>query len=391
MLDALTNNAGGVRTPDFLLLLGKKDITRNISKRLISMTLTDNRAFEVDQLNILLDDTDGLLELPARGAVLTLFLGWKETSLVEKGSFTVDTVEHRGSPDTVTLVARSADLSGALNAGQEESWHDTTLGAIVESIAARHALTPCIAAELAGIPVPHIDKSQESDAVFLTRLADRNGGEVAIKADRLLLMKAGRGISVSGKPVAPVTLTRSDGDQHVFSIADRQAYSGVTARWLDTKDPKQQQQKVSVDLKLKAQPKNAVVHPNAAPVKKNQAANAPDVKENEYLFGKAGNVFAITTVFATKAQAIRAAQAKWDKLQRDKVEFTINLAIGREALYPETPVKVTGFKRIIDEQPWIITRVVHTINDNGFTTALKLEVNISDVDFETKIDEVAFQ
>ncbi|XBF54844.1 hypothetical protein ABH546_17780 [Escherichia coli] len=32
--------------------------------------------------------------------------------------------------------------------------------------------------------------------------------------------------------------------------------------------------------------------------------------------GEADNVFALTTVYATKAQAMRAAQAKWDKLQR---------------------------------------------------------------------------
>jgi len=362
MFYELTNNLGGVRTPDFLLLLGKKDITRNISKRLISLTLTDNRGFETDQLDIVLDDSDGEIELPARNAVLTLFLGWKEKVLKEKGSFTVDTIEHRGdSADTVRITARSANLGGTLNASREMSWHDTTLGAIVESIAVNHELSPAIAPELAKIPISHIDKSLESDVVFLTRLADRYGATVAIKARKLLFLKAGKGVTASGEPIAPVTITRGDGDRHLFSITDRDNYSGVTAQWLDTKNPQQQQQNVKVEHQ------------------------SPPTKQNEYLLGKAGNVFAIKKIFANKAQAERAAQAQWDRLQRDKVLFTINLAIGRETLYPETPVNVTGFKSIIDAQPWVITKLVHTLDSNGYTTALTLEVNNAEVEYSEVI------
>lgn len=40
--------------------------------------------------------------------------------------------------------------------------------------------------------------------------------------------------------------------------------------------------------------------------------------------GEADNVFALTTVYATKAQAMRAAQAKWDKLQRGVAVFSIS-------------------------------------------------------------------
>jgi phage protein D len=53
--------------------------------------------------------------------------------------------------------------------------------------------------------------------------------------------------------------------------------------------------------------------------------------------GEADNVLELTTIYATKAQAMRAAQAKWDKLQRGVAEFSISLAIGRADLFPETP------------------------------------------------------
>jgi phage protein D len=91
------------------------DITQNLSDRLISLTMTDNRGFEADQLDIDLDDSDGLVELPSRGASLTLWLSWECSALL---SFTVYEIEHRCAPDT-------------LNSRLEQSWHDTTLGVIL--------------------------------------------------------------------------------------------------------------------------------------------------------------------------------------------------------------------------------------------------------------------
>lgn len=49
--------------------------------------------------------------------------------------------------------------------------------------------------------------------------------------------------------------------------------------------------------------------------------------------------------------------------------------------------KVSGFKRVIDEQDWTITKVTHFLNNSGFTTSLELEVRLSDVEYETEDDE----
>lgn len=379
MTDALYSSPGSTLTPAFMLKIESRDITGNISDRLISLTMTDNRGFEADQLDLELNDADGRVVLPVRGAVLTLWLGWKGSALIEKGRFTVDEVEHRGAPDTVTIRARSADFRGSLNSRREESWHDKTLGMIVEAIAKRNKLEAAVAPELARIPIPHIDQSQESDAKFLTRLADRNGGEVSVKSGKLLLLQAGKALTASGKPIPQVTITRSDGDRHQFSIADRSAYTGVTAQWLHTKEPKPK--KVKVKRRTKEPHLRALEHPKAKAKKKE--AKVPEAREGEYMAGEADNVFALTTIFSTKAQAMRAAQAKWDKLQRGVAEFSITLALGRAELFPETPIAVKGFKRIIDEQAWIITKVTHSLNNKGFTTGLELEVRLSDVEYKT--------
>ncbi|EOL8986187.1 phage late control D family protein [Cronobacter dublinensis] len=380
MLSDFYNGAGAGMTPAYMLRINAKDITTVISERLLSLTLTDNRGFEADQLDIELDDADGQLELPIRGAVLTLFMGWQGEALIGKGDFTVDEIEHRGAPDTLTIRARSADFRGTLNSRREESYHDTTLGAVVETIATRNKLKARIAPELTRIPVSHIDQAQESDAKFLTRLAERNGAEVAIKAGVLMFIKAGAGMTAGGKAIPQITITRRDGDRHQFAIADRGAYTGVTAKWLHTKDPKPKE--VKVKRKPKVKHLRALEHPKAT--KKKKVKKEPEAREGEYMAGEADNVFVLTTTYASKAQAMRAAQAKWDKLQRGVAEFSITLARGRAELYPETPAKVSGFKRIIDEQDWTITKVTHSLNNSGFVTALELEVKLSDVEYETE-------
>lgn len=383
MITGMNIQAGAKIAPAFMLKLDNEDITQDFSNRLISLTMTDNRGFEADQLDIELDDIDGQIALPPRGATLTLWLGWQDSALIKKGTFTVDEIEHRGAPDTLTIRGRSADFRGSLNSRREQSWHDTTLGVIVETIAARNKLTASVADTLKAIPVPHIDQSQESDAVFLSRLADRNGAAVSVKAGNLLFLKAGSGKTASGKPIPQMTLERGDGDRHQFAIADRKAYTGVTAKWLHTRDPKPQKQKVKLKRKPKEKHLRALQHPKAtkAPAKA-KAKKEQEAREGEYMVGESDNVLELTTIYATKAQAMRAAQAKWDKLQRGVAEFSISLAIGRADLFPETPIAVKGFKRVIDEQSWIISRVVHNLNGNGYTTSLELEVKISDVEYE---------
>ena len=385
MITGLTVDAGATLAPAFMLTQAGNDITQDISARLLSLTLTDNRGFEADQLDIELDDSDGQVEMPPRGAVLSLYLGWQGSALLGKGEFTVDEIEHRGAPDTLTIRARSADFRGTLNSRREMSYHDTTLGQVVEQIAARNKLTASVATQLNAINIPHIDQSQESDAKFLTRLATRNGADVSVKAGKLLFLKAGSGTTASGKPIPAMTIERADGDWHQFAIADRGAYTGVTAKWLHTKDPKPKKQKVKIQRKPKFKQLRALQHPKAKPVKAKAAAvKTPEAKEGEYMAGEADNVFALTTIYASKAQAMRAAAAKWDKLQRGVAEFSISLAMGRADLYPETPVQVKGFKRVIDEQSWIIAKVVHSLSNSGYTTSLDLEVRLSDVEFDTQ-------
>jgi phage protein D len=74
--------------------------------------------------------------------------------LVHKGSFKVDEVNHSGPPDQIRIRARAADFTSAIRNRREQSWANTTLGAVLQDIAGRNALALRIAPDLAAIALP---------------------------------------------------------------------------------------------------------------------------------------------------------------------------------------------------------------------------------------------
>lgn len=347
-----------VKRPAFDLLIGGSSVI-TVNDRLISLTLTDNRGFEADTLELVIDDSDGKLTLPQRGVDISVALGWQGEALVHKGVFTVDEISHSGPPDQLTVTARSADFRQEFNIKREYSWHDITVGDVVSAIARRYDLQPGVSKSLLSVEIDHADQTNESDISFLTRMAELLGAVATIKNGMLLFIVPGQGVSQNGTPLPRITITRESGDRHSFRVADRDAYTGVQANWLDLNFGKKPATRLT--RRRQAKPKTP----------------ASSRKEGDYLAGSEGNVYVMRQTFKTERAAQRAAAAKWGKLQRGAAEFGITLARGRPDIYPELHARVTGFKPTIDNADWVLSRVVHTINERGYITALELEVKIN--------------
>lgn len=164
-----------------------------VNDRLLSLTVTENRGFTADTVEIELDDSDGLLGLPKRGTQISVAIGWQNDALVKKGIFTVDEVAHEGPPDRLTITARSADFRDDFNIKREHSWHNCTVSYVVSAMAGRYGLTPGVSTELASLVIDHADQTQESDISFLTRMAEMLGAAATIKNGMLLFFTLGRG------------------------------------------------------------------------------------------------------------------------------------------------------------------------------------------------------
>lgn len=320
--------------PSYRIKLGDRDITPAVDARLISLTLTECRGDEADQLDLCLDDSDGALEIPSKGVTLSLAIGWAGEPLMDKGTFVVDEAEHSGAPDQITIRARSAELSKNLRDRKEQSWHRTTLGEILDEVARRNQLTLRVDATLAGQVVTHIDQTNESDINFVTRLAKRHDAVATIKKGLLLFLPIDGTTTSKGDALPLIRITRADGDSHRYRTSERDAYSGVRAYWHDPR-----------------------------------RANRRSV-----LAGLSGNAKRLKESYATEADALAAAQAEWRRIQRGAATLELALARGEPTLMPQSPVRATGWKPDIDNTQWLAVKVCHTLEaDRGLSSRIEME------------------
>ncbi len=340
-----------------------QDISGRIAPRLVSLSISDNRDGEADEVEIVISDHDGAVELPDTGDTLTVAIGWqfdgsrpqlqqpapdtgdkeKEAErpniagfplgLIDKGSYTIQAVEYSGSPDTITLRARAANLLDELRAVKDRSWHKTTVGTIVRSIAAQNKLKVSIDKEIEARKVPHADQAHESDASFLRRLGRQMDCLCNIKNGTLLFSQARKSRTPSGKTLPTVLIVRGDGDQHRWARADRDSYSGVKAFFNN----------------IKRGTRSSVIA------------------------GIAGRAKTLRQTFASEADALAAVRAEWMRIQRGIYSFEMTLAYGRADLMPQRPVVVCGYKKQIDETEWIVVGVRHSLSTSGYTSSMTLE------------------
>lgn len=306
--------------------------------RLVSLTLTEKRGGDADQLDIVIDDGDGQFALPREGVKVAVSLGWRQGSdvtvgMVDKGSFIVDEVEHSGPPDVITIRARSADMTGDIRRRRDGSWHDTTLGAVLGQIANRQRLTLRCAPALAKLPVKSLAQGRESDMALLRRLGREHDAVATVKRGALIFAPIGAATTANGKSLPVLTLRRRDGDRHAYRIEKREEAEGVTATW----------------------------HDRAGATKK------------KVTVGKADGAKRLPRTYASEAEAKRAARAAAGRARREPRSMTIDLPFGRPDARPEAPVKVTGYKAAIDATAWVIAEATHTFTERGLVTALKLE------------------
>jgi phage protein D len=329
--------SGDTRTaivrPVFKVVVGGTDVTRRLESHLSSMTIVACREDHADQLELEFEDTAGRIAMPRKGVNIEVSLGFDASGMCLQGAYVVDEVEHRGAPDTITVHARSARVAGPLAVRKERSWSDTTVGHIVSVIAGEHGLTPRVSDTLASQLVAQLDQT-ESDMALLRRLGKHFDAVATVKNGCLVFAPIGHGKTAGGTELPTLTLQRRSGDRHHFQEIDRSAYTGVRARWYDV---------------------------NSA-------------RGHLALAGKNGHVKILRGDFPTEADAKRATEAELARVKRGAATFTLDLATGRPDVFPEMPVKLTGWPEAITTYEWIVSKTTHKLDGSGgYLTSLELE------------------
>lgn len=326
-------------TPEYRIIANGADATATIRERFMSLSFTDEAGLESDTLEIVLADNqpENPIQMPDTGAELELFLGY-DGEAQRIGLFIVDEIEISGWPGEMVIRANAAPFDTSkggkanLQSQKTRKWDaGTTLGALVKKIANEHGLEPAVSKSLAGIALPHLAQSDESDGHFLVRLARKYDAVVKPAGGKLIMAKKGEGSTVSGQPLPAVTLKPEDVTEFSMRLARREASGSVVAAWHQSK--KAQRHTVTV--------------------------------------GEGEPVTRLRMQYSTRDMALAAAQAEMDKRARGETSLSITLP-GRPDLVAEAPLELEGFRDGVAGS-WIIKRVAHELGPDGYVCSIEGE------------------
>lgn len=313
--------------------------------RLLSVTCTDCEGNQADTCDIRLDDRDGLLEIPEKGRLITIRMGYRETGLVLMGKYTVDEVHCEGWPRSMSIKGKAADMREGMKQPRNEGHEKKSLDDIVKKIAGRHGLEPFVSESLKDFKYSYMAQTEESDMGFLTRLARRHDAVFSPKNGKMMFVKRGEGKSATGLDISTVIL-RGPGWAGIplFSIIpgnvlDYQAGSHDRSKHGDTK---------------------STYHDRKSGKRKTVKGKSTD-----------GVSYMTRHPHCTKEEAEQEAKSKGTELERGLGSLSLT-CIGDPGLAADLIATVVGVRFFVDGQ-WRIKTATHTLDSSGYKTKLSCE------------------
>jgi len=178
--------------PIFRLIYKGIDISDDLSPHLVSCTYTDKLDDEADEIEVKVQDKDGLWRgpwCPEHGDKVSLSIGYKPAILVPCGEFEIDepnaTLGRDG--DEFTFRGVAAPISQALRTKKTKGFEQQSLKQLVQKVAAEHGFT--VVGTVPDIMFNRITQRRERDLEFLSRLASSYGAYFSVKGKQLVFAK----------------------------------------------------------------------------------------------------------------------------------------------------------------------------------------------------------
>jgi len=218
--------------PVYKIVANGVDITALINDRMLLVRTIDKPGSSSDDFELRIDDRDGAVTLPARGAKMQVYLGYEGQKLTLIGSYTVDEIEVSGPPDTIVVRSKSSDTRSSAKTTRSGSWEGVSLASIVSDISGRNGWKPeCSVQTL----VERADQLSESDLNFVTRLAKQYDCTAKVADGKLIVLPRQGGVSASGKGLPVIVIKRSDVSRWQFRLGDDNVKKAVKASYADKK------------------------------------------------------------------------------------------------------------------------------------------------------------
>ncbi|WP_159602147.1 phage late control D family protein [Starkeya nomas] len=313
-------------------MAGSTDVSAKLGDRLKRIDITDVDGVESDTLELEIDDRDNAVELPRKGAILRVWIGYRETGLDLMGTFKVDETGVETNPATITVHAKAADVKDSFKAQKTRHWENTTLGEIIAKIAGEHELPPNVDPQIASRRIGYIAQTEESDLHFLTRLGRRHDALLAPKNGSLIGVQRGGGRSGSGAALGGLVLRPGDVTNARATTGDRPKHAAIEADWYDRDGAE----------------RRTVVF------------QQPDAE---------GAIMRLPHPYQSEEEALRAAEARGRELGRAEGSLSVDMP-GRTDVAAERPVTMEGFRDGVAGR-WTIEQARHSIEGGGYTTSFE--------------------
>jgi len=326
------------------------DITKDIQPYLLSLSYTDNAEDEADDLQLTLQDRDGLwlekwlqeaVEATAAGKLkigaVLLAENWQgngQDKMLDCGTFELDSVTTQSTPSTVTIKATALPFSAKIRQTlQTKAWENYTLSGIANELAEANGLA-CMYESAADPFYSRVEQVQTSDIAFLQKLCQRAG--LSLKATGTMLVLFDQA-AYESKP-SVFTIKRGDGKYTKYklsaSTADSQ-YASCRVNYVDPASGK------CIEGVAKA-----------------EESNSGSKQQLE-----------ITTKVASAAEAKELA-AKYLRLH-NKFAKTASFSLpGNVGLVAGLCVQLVGFGGW--DGKYIISQAAHSLSGGGYTTQIEL-------------------
>lgn len=319
--------------PQCKITVDGKLVSGAFMERLKSCRVSDAEGVASDTVSIELNDYPPA-EIPRKGAVIRVWMGYGAAALAFMGAFTVDEVSVSMLPYSMSISGKGADLREKSKEGKERHWDNKSLGDIIEQIAGENGLKGKVDAAIRSFKVPWIAQEAESDIHFLERLARRHNALFSVKDGNLVFAEKGSGKNASGAGLSAVTATPDNivtGTAKV-RFSDRAEHKKVRARFYDR-----------------------------------EAGENKSVEEDSSDEGSSD--FIIGDTFTNEDEAKAAAKSKAKELKREAISASVTL-IGDTSVRAGAPFSFSGVRSGVDGVPLIIETAVHDFSKSGYTVAV---------------------
>ena len=333
-------------------VFGGTDITEDIMPYFLSLTCTDNEEGEADDLQIQIQDRDGLwmenwlAEAVEAASAATLKIhaeiirrnwhGEGKDDVFPCGEFELDSVDASGPPSVVTIKATALPFSSQIRQTRKSrAWESYRLSGIAREMAAANGMQ-CLYEAAADPFYKRLEQLKTSDIQFLSKLCKDAG--ISLKATDGLLVLFDQTIYEKREPA--LTLCRGGGAYSKYKLASGAAdtqYASCRVRYVDP----------ASGARIEG-------------IAKTDDYNE-DAKNNQQL-----------EVFA-KVSSVGEAKALAEKRLRLHNKFARTAAF----TLPGNPALAAGVTVLLDkfggwDGKYIVSQAKHTVKPSGYTTDIQL-------------------